>query len=401
MPGSGWSVTEYRGPEGLALLENDWRRLFAETPHPLLWHSHEAYSSYLARLSPAPDLFRCFALSDGERVRAILPIEQRDERGRVGRGVGLSLRVWGMPLRPGWIVNDAICPDNEARRAVLPAVVAHMRRDPARPAVLDLGRCRADSTLLDGLNDLGSMTRYAFTDREEYVFPTDAPIETFMTRMSKNARSIVRRSARKFEALDGARYVRAAAPEELDTEYQCFLSVEASGWKGAQGTAIRDFPDLVAFYSDLMGRLTRDGRCEIHSLHAEGTCIAAGIWVYVGNEAAMLKCGYDEAYARLSPGRLMTHKAMEWACEDPAVDRVSLMSNAPWMMHWTPETIPWRRAFVSLRPVSGALTVLALRFWYGPLRRAVRRVRKWRMDRGTRNGGARGREAVALQSPQE
>jgi hypothetical protein len=398
MPEPGWNVTEYRGPEGFAALEDDWRRLFAETLHPLMWHSFEAYAVYLADLCPAPQQFRCFALSDGGRVRAILPIEERHERGRVGRGLGLSLRLWGMPLRSGWNVNDAIGPDDDARRALLPAVLAHMRRDPARPAVLDLGRARERSGLWEGLDGLGSATRFAFTDREEYVFPTDMPIEAFMSRMSKNARSIVKRSARKFEALEGARYVRARTPENLATEYECFLAVEGSGWKGAQGSAIRSFPELVAFYGDLTQRLVRDGHCEIHTLHAEGRCIAAGFWVFAGDQASMLKLGYDEEYARLSPGRLMTHRALEYCCEDPAIEVVSIMSNAPWAVHWAPLTNRWRRAFVSLRPVTGTLSVLALRFWYGPLRRIVRRARAWRMNH-TGTGGIRGREAVDLASP--
>jgi len=395
-----WTITEHWGAAGLAELKPEWCRLLAETQHPMMWHSHEAYSVYLDTLCPDPDKFRCYALSDGHTVRAILPIEERMERGRVGRGLGLPLRVWGMPLRSGWNINDAIGPEDDARRALVPAVVDHMLNDPRRPAVLDLGRGRDTSALWDGVRALGARTRFVFTDREEYVFPTDMPLEDYLARMSKNARGIVKRSARKFEALEDATYVRATSPEELAREYQCFLTVEGSGWKGAQGSAIRDSPELVAFYGELTQRLRHDGHCEIQTLHAEGHCITAGFWVFTGDQAAMLKLGYDEEFARLSPGRLMTHRAMEQCCADPAINVVSVMSNAPWAVHWAPLTNRWCRAFVSLRPVSGTLTVLGLRFWYGPLRRTIRRAKAWRLEHASAPG-ARGREAVELKSPKD
>jgi hypothetical protein len=394
-------VTEQRGLEGFGALEADWRRLYDEMQSPEVWHSYEAHAVYVAHLCPAPEQFRCLALSDGTEVRAILPLEERVERGRVGRGLGLALRVWGMPLGPGWIVNDAIGPDGEARRALIPAALEHLRRDPARPAVLDVGRSRAESTMWDGLDGLGRTSRFVFTDREEYVFPTDTTFDEFTGRMAKKARGNIRRAMHKAETLEGATFVRAVTPEELLSEYECFLAVEASGWKGEQGSAVREYPDLVAFYRALTQQYVRDGHVEIHSLYMEGRCIASGFWVYSGRECALLKCGYDEEYARYSPGRLMTHRTLEWCCDDQNVDLVSLMSNAPWMTHWRPEANAWRRAFISLRPVSGPLTVGALRLWYGPVRSTVRRVRKWRMDRDVGRGARRGSEAVAHETPKD
>jgi hypothetical protein len=394
-----WSVTEHRGPEGLAALEADWRRLYLEMPDPAMWHSHEAFSAYVEHLCPAPHDFSCFALSDGERVRAILPLERRTDESLVARGRGLPLHVWAMPYGDGWALGDAIGPEGDVLRILIPAVVARLRQEKGGPAVLFLGRTRSSAALWQGLTALAPLGRFAFLDGAEFVVPTDMPIEVFLQRLSRNSRSIFGRAARKFEQLDGAAYVRAVTSQELLEEYERFLAVEASGWKGRRGSSIRQQPSLEAFYRDLLGRLTVDGHCEIHSLHAEGRTIASELCVYTRRCCTMSKCGYDESYAQFSPGRLVTHKALEWACGDPAIDVMSMCSDAPWMRHWAPEVNGIQRAYVSLRPVSGTLLIAALRLRYGPARRAIRRYKTWHRDHDPRTGGRRGRDAVSLEVP--
>jgi CelD/BcsL family acetyltransferase involved in cellulose biosynthesis len=384
VPDDRWIVTEHVGPKGLAAVADSWRRLYDEMASPMIWHSHEAYTVYLENLCPFPDRFRCLTLSDGERVRAILPIEERFER-----GFGLPIRVWGMPWRNSWRPTDAIGPEDDARRALLPAVLRYLRKQSGRRAILVVGQTWDRSALWDGLADVPSSQCYTFPDGAEYVVPTDMPLEAFLARLSSKSRGMLRKSARDFEALPGATYVRAATPDELAVEYGHFLDVEASGWKGDAGTAIKLHDELVAFYRGLIERVVEDGHCEIHSLHAEDRCIASEFCVYTRRECAGLKSGYDERYSHLAPGRLAAHKTLEWSCEDDDVDFVSEVSNAPWLRQWRPEEHGLRRAYVSLRPISGWLLLAGLRFRYGPARRIVRSFEAWR----------RGREQPARKRP--
>lgn len=392
-----WSVTEHRGPEGLAAIKADWRRLYLAMPNAAMWHSFEAYSAYLQHLCPDPQGFRCFALSDGERVRAILPIEERLER-----DLGLPVRVWGMPWRQqgGWLTTDAIGPEDDARRALLPLVIERLHREPGRPAMLVLGRTRSASVLWDGLAELPSSRWFAFADGGESVMPTDMPVQAFMARLKSKSRNSPRKAARDFEALEGAEYVHAVEDPGLSSEFERFLDVEASGWKGERGSAVTQQPELAAFYRDLLERLSTDGHCEIHSLHAESRCIASALCVYTRRQCAVYKSGYDERYARVSPGLLNNQKTLERCCEDPVVDVVSEVSDAPWLHRWVPHTYGIQRAYVSLRPVSGALLLPALRLRYGPVRTVTRKLKAWRRDHDGRTSGRRGRDAVALDADQ-
>jgi len=188
-------------------------------------------------------------------------------------------------------------------------------------------------------------------------------------------------------------YVRGKDPADLAAGYEELLEVEASGWKGAHGSSIRRRPWYEAFYRDLLGRLVRDGHCEVRSLRAEGRCIAAGFWVYTGRGCVLLKCGYDESYAQASPGRLLTHKGLEWACDDPGVDFVSLIGDAPWLRHWNPETRVRQRAYIPLRPVSGRALVAAMRLRYGLVRSLVREVKAWWRKRDDATRVRRGRDS--------
>jgi CelD/BcsL family acetyltransferase involved in cellulose biosynthesis len=156
---------------------------------------------------------------------------------------------------------------------------------------------------------------------------------------------------------------------------------------------VRQRPTAEAFYRALLTGLTLDGHCEIHSLHAEGRCIASKLCTYTRSECSTLKSGYDESYARISPGRLITNKTYEQACEDPLIKRISTVSDAPWLRLWLPTANGMRRAFVSLRPVSGTVALVALRLRYGPVRAIVRRMKARKRARDDRTHARRGRDA--------
>jgi CelD/BcsL family acetyltransferase involved in cellulose biosynthesis len=387
VPAPRWTVIEHRGPHGLGLVEADWRRLFAEMPNPSVWHSFEANQLYVEHLCPSPAKFMLLALSDGERVRAIMPLEERTDS-----ALGVGLRVWGTPHQDAWRLADAIGPEDDARRVLLPAVLEFLRRQPGRPSLLVVGRTSGGTVLWDGLGDLEARDQYAFADGAAYVIATDVSVESFLKGLSSRSRKHISSADAAFNSLPDSHYAIGREPDELAEEFEQFLRVEASGWKGREGTAVKLNPKLEAFYRGLTTRMVKDGRCEIHALHAEGRCIAAEFCVYTGRQCAGLKSGYDEAYSRMTPGRLVVQKTLEGCCEDPSVDFVNEVSSAEWLRMWHPDSDDLRKAYVAIRPLSGRALLLALRFRFGALRRAVRELSAWRSARPGRkkqDGGVR------------
>lgn len=132
--GPTWKVVEYRGRPGLEQLEVDWRRLYDDMPKTSRYHAYESHLAYLDHLCEAPALSRYLALTDGQRVRAICPPEARQDT-----SLGMSIPVWGVPLNSHWVVTDVVCPEDEARRVLTPALLAHLRKAPEGRALLALG----------------------------------------------------------------------------------------------------------------------------------------------------------------------------------------------------------------------------------------------------------------------
>ena len=84
---------------------------------------------------------------------------------------------------------------------------------------------------------------------------------------------------------------------------ESFLALEAAGWKGSNGTALAKLPADAAYFREVIGRFAADDMARVDLLSLDGVPIAAGVLLDFAGQAHFLKIAYDEALARLSPGR--------------------------------------------------------------------------------------------------
>lgn len=371
-------------------LESDWRRLVAETPDRRPQHAYESHAAYLSHFSAADEGIRCLALSDGERIRAICPTTS----GSV-RLLGRSVACVGLLCWKGGLLLDVICPPGEAQRELLPRVVDHLHSVPSRPDWLVFDRVLEGSTLWRCLQDL-DQRRVCRRD----AAPTDVvscarPYEEYFAGLSKNFRGNLRKARNKLAQLAGVHFAIADRAPELRRAFEAFVELEASGWKGEAGerSAMRFRPDQLAYHGELTGRRWEGGACEIHSLHAEGACLASVLCLVVGSEFEIARIAYDERYSRCAPGQLLVEKVLQRCCENPAIERVNLASDAAWHRDWHPEPIRSHSVYVGLGQRSGLVRARFLREWsrYVPrLRGALERSGLG--ERLARRRGNRGRE---------
>lgn len=365
-----WEVSEYRGRQGLEALADDWRRLYSQMPIRTRYHLFDACHAFNEHLSSAPDTLRCLALSDGSRLRAICPLTPRSVN-----ILGLAVPAWSLPWHLHWLVSDVICPEDEARSALLPAVVRHLRRQPEGRPILLLGPLPADSVFWDGLCQVrpgGVCTE--LTVPSSY-FDCEQPFDVLMSRLTKHFRRNLRSHARKIAALADVSFVTSVG--EARTAFETFMTVEASGWKGASGaaSAIALHPETAAFYSRLTRALVDDdARCEINAVHAEGRCLASQFCVRAGSTYTILKIGYDETYARYGPGQVLLERTLQTCCDDPAITRLDLVTDADWCKDWHTDVTPMRQAFVAIGRLRGWPSVGLLRLRLGPARRLARKL---------------------------
>ena len=111
----------------------------------------------------------------------------------------------------------------------------------------------------------------------------------------------------------------ARSTQEVAAALEIFLKLEASGWKGQRGTALVQDAGDAAFARRATAALADTGQCEIVTLRAGDTPIAAAIVVRHQHRAFYFKLGIDERFAKYSPGVQLTLDLTRHLCADPAI----------------------------------------------------------------------------------
>lgn len=111
----------------------------------------------------------------------------------------------------------------------------------------------------------------------------------------------------------------ARRPDEIRAALETFLALEASGWKGKRGTALIQHDGDAAFIRRAVPALASTAQCEVVTLRAGATAVAAGLVLRHQDRAFFFKLGIDERFARYSPGVQLTLELTRHLCTDPAI----------------------------------------------------------------------------------
>ena len=123
------------------------------------------------------------------------------------------------------------------------------------------------------------------------------------------------------------------------------LTLEASGWKGRRGTALIQRDGDASFIRRAAIALAGTGQCEIVTLRAGDTPVAAAIVLRHQHRAFYFKLGIDERFAKFSPGVQLTLDLTRHLCADPAITSADStaspdhpMINPIWRGRWRSAT---------------------------------------------------------------
>jgi CelD/BcsL family acetyltransferase involved in cellulose biosynthesis len=129
----------------------------------------------------------------------------------------------------------------------------------------------------------------------------------------------LRRQRRRLAELGAVKFEVARSPQDVATALETFLKLEASGWKGARGTALAQVEGDAAFIRRATSALAATGNCEIVTLRAGETPVASGIVLRHQSRAFFFKLGVDERFAKFSPGVQLTLDLTRHLCADPDI----------------------------------------------------------------------------------
>jgi CelD/BcsL family acetyltransferase involved in cellulose biosynthesis len=129
----------------------------------------------------------------------------------------------------------------------------------------------------------------------------------------------LRRQRHRLADHGGVRFDVARSPDEVIAAIETFLALEASGWKGQRGTALLQVEGDAIFIRRATRTLAGTGQCEIVTLRAGDTPVAAGIVLRHQARAFFFKLGVDERFAKYSPGVQLTLDLTRYLCADPSI----------------------------------------------------------------------------------
>jgi CelD/BcsL family acetyltransferase involved in cellulose biosynthesis len=174
----------------------------------------------------------------------------------------------------------------------------------------------------------------------------------------------------------------ARTPTDVASAVEIFLNLEASGWKAKRGTALMQHEGDASFVRRAAKALAEIGQCEIVTLRAGDTAVAAAIVLRHLDRAFYFKLGVDERFAKLSPGVQLTLDLTRHLCADPAMAMADSTAGADHPMInpiWRGRlaigdvVIPLRRNDPMVSLIHAAMTLR--RLIREPVRRAVHFIR--------------------------
>ena len=160
-------------------------------------------------------------------------------------------------------------------------------------------------------------------------------------KLSASRRSSCRRARRKAHGLGPIDYeVLSSAPDQLPALLEESFRVEAAGWKGRSGSALLTDPNRRQFYEKYTAMASAKGILRLCFMRIGGKLAATQIAVESGGRFWLLKVGYDEDFARCSPGHLLMIETLRYAAERGLQTFEFLGSAEPWTSVWTTQVRP-------------------------------------------------------------
>ena len=125
------------------------------------------------------------------------------------------------------------------------------------------------------------------------------------TTLSSSTRKKLRQHRRRLSEKGTLTSVAVSEPGAVRRALEEFLAIEASGWKGREGTALLSNKAEADFMRGAVGALADAGCASIHSLYLDGRPVSMQIVARSGVAAFTWKTAYDEAFQEFSPGTLL------------------------------------------------------------------------------------------------
>ena len=158
--------------------------------------------------------------------------------------------------------------------------------------------------------------------------------DDLLAAVSPNLRSQYRRRLRALSHEGPVRLRTTSGGTDLARDFQTFLRLEASGWKGRRGTAMLYNPQALTLYRGFAERAAQQGWLRLQLLEVGGRAVAGDLSCVFAGGTFMLKTAYDEALGDFSPGLVLRGEALRTAIDEGSAFFDFLGSPESYKMRW-------------------------------------------------------------------
>ena len=284
-------------PDEFAAVQTEWNRLALAEGTPFL--THEWLLGW----------WRAFG--DGAAFCILL----RQPGGALDAGAVLrreSARSVATPTNAYAEQWDVVAADSDARRSVWEEIGG------LQAPKLALGGVRSGSPSVETATDTLGACGYRLATVEQQQSPfVDLPATwaELLATQSRSHRNEIKRRRKRLDA-QGDVVLRTVTnpvePRDLDR----FFELEASGWKGKNGTAILQDPAAHALYAGFAEAVAAAGWLRLRFLELDGVALAADLSCTLSGAEFLLKTCFDERLSRLAPGAALRAEALHAAIEE-------------------------------------------------------------------------------------
>jgi CelD/BcsL family acetyltransferase involved in cellulose biosynthesis len=355
------------GPEVLESLAPEWGRLCENRA----WNQDpfcrpEWSIAYSHAYERKPQIFGVTAHVDG-RLVAVLPL------------IWMPELFWGVPVRMLRQCADearfdlALIGDEAEAAAAIKAVWRRLRDDISWD-VIELAKVPDSAAiwcLMAEAEKDGFITGFQRSFRTPIVSLTGIQgggEDPWLAQTSERFRHELRRKTRRLQDQGRLRLERfeCAAPEILERYYE----LERCTWKGEQGCAVLSDRRRLRYYNEIARALERLGCLRIYFLTLDDRLIAGNINVSCRGKLFGLRCAFDPAFSRYSPGHIL----INWVLRDCAARHVSELhfmgQSFDYKLQWTSQTLEHGYCYIFRRGLFGRV-LHGLKFCVVPLGRKL------------------------------
>jgi CelD/BcsL family acetyltransferase involved in cellulose biosynthesis len=358
------------GRDAFVQLEREWNAALSRGPRDEPMLRHEWLRAWIENFAPGATL-RTFVVRAGREICAAVPLIETTERN--ADTCFVPMITWQTPSndhsqRGGVLLGRRF---DEGLRLIWDALVEMPGWDRLR--LRDLPTGAPEWQLRDWAGEAGYPCGLWVSLRSPYLALSKS-YEAVEKALDGKFRQNLRRRKRRLAEKGEVKYalVDGKDAKALDAALADFFEIEAGGWKGKDGTAIAQRPELFGFYTQIARDAARRGALALGNLTLAGKAVAAHLSIVHAKRHYLIKIGYDETLHEHSPGQQMVSEAIRDSCSRGLAEFDFLGPCMEWKLDWESQlrTHLWLTIF---RPTRAGRLVHGARFVAWPILRALMR----------------------------